>query len=110
MRPLIVLTTLPDPQAARQLGRALVEARLAACVSILAPCVSLYRWRGAVQEDSETPVLIKTTSECYAELETFLRQQHPYELPEIIALPIEQGLPEYLDWLTGETRSGRSEN
>lgn len=100
-----ILTTLPDPTTARQLARHLVEARLAACVNVLEGCTSVYRWQGAVEEASETVLVIKTAQERYPALETFLRQQHPYELPEIIALPIAQGLPEYLDWVRAETRA-----
>jgi len=105
MQALLILTTLPDPDTARQLARQLVEARLSACVNVLAPCTSVYRWQGQIQEETETPVLIKTMAERYAELETFLREHHPYELPEIVALPIEQGLPGYLDWVRTETRT-----
>lgn len=105
MQALLVLTTLPDQDAARQLARKLVEARLAACVNVLAPCTSVYRWEDRVQEDVETPLLIKTSADCYAALETFLLQNHPYELPEIVALPVVQGLPGYLDWVRAETRA-----
>lgn len=103
MQALLILTTLPDPDTARQLARQLVEARLAACVNVLAPCTSVYRWQAQVQEDAETPLLIKTSADRYAAVETFLVQHHPYELPEIIALPIVQGLAGYLDWVRAET-------
>lgn len=104
MQSLLVLTTLPDQTAARQLAGALLEMRLAACVNVLAPCTSLYRWQGEVREDGETPLLIKTSADRYDALETFLRQHHPYELPEIIALPVTRGLAGYLDWVSSETR------
>jgi periplasmic divalent cation tolerance protein len=65
----------------------------------------VYRWQGAVQHDEEHPVLIKTTRAAYAELEAQIRAHHPYELPEIIAVPIERGLPAYLDWVAAETAS-----
>ena len=100
---LLVLTNLPDRAAAEKLADALLERRLAACVNILSPCRSVYRWKGAVQHDEEHPMLIKTTQERYAELEQALRAGHPYELPEIIAVPIERGLPAYLDWVDAET-------
>lgn len=103
MQALLILTTLPDQDAARQLARQLVEARLAACVNVLAPCTSVYRWQGQIHEEAETHVLIKTMAERYTEVETFLREHHPYELPEIIALPIERGLPGYLEWVRAET-------
>jgi periplasmic divalent cation tolerance protein len=100
---LLVLSSLPDQAAAQQLARTLIERRLAACVSVLAPCTSVYRWQGVVEESAEVPVLIKTTAGRYAELESALRALHPYELPEIIAVPVLRGLPAYLDWVAGET-------
>ena len=100
---LLVLTNLPDRAAAERLADQLIAAQAAACVNILAPCRSVYRWKGTVQHDEEHPMLIKTTAERYAALEQALRAGHPYELPEIIAVPIERGLPAYLDWLAAET-------
>jgi periplasmic divalent cation tolerance protein len=105
MRKLLVYTNLPDRASAERLADLLVERRLAACVNILAPCRSVYRWKGAVQHDEEHPMLIKTTAERYGALEQALREGHPYELPEIIAVPIEGGLPAYLDWVTAETKA-----
>ena len=105
MHSLLVLTNLPDRAAAEQLASLLIEQRLAACVNILAPCRSVYRWKGVVQRDEEHPMLIKTTAERYPALEKALREGHPYELPEIIAVPIERGLPAYLDWVAAETRA-----
>jgi periplasmic divalent cation tolerance protein len=107
MSKLLVLTNLPDRAAAERLAESLVEKRLAACINILAPCRSVYRWKGVVQHDEEHPMLIKTSAERYAELETAIRGGHPYELPEIIAVPIERGLPAYLDWVAGETTAGK---
>ena len=103
MKPLLVLTNLPDRAAAESLAEALITERLAACVNILAPCRSVYRWQGSVQHDEEHPVLIKTTEERYAALEQAIRTRHPYELPEIVAVRIERGLAAYLDWLAAET-------
>jgi periplasmic divalent cation tolerance protein len=100
---LLVLFSLPDQAVAQQLARTLIDRRLAACVSVLAPCTSVYRWHGAVEEAAEVPVLAKTTASRYAELESALRELHPYELPEIIAVPVVRGLPAYLDWVAGET-------
>ena len=105
MHKLLVLTNLPDRASAERLADLLLEQRLAACVNILAPCRSVYRWKGAVQHDEEHPLLIKTSAERYGALEQALRQGHPYELPEIIAVPIEQGLPAYLDWVAAETKA-----
>jgi len=103
MKPLLVLTNLPDRAAAESLADALITEQLAACVNILAPCRSVYRWQGSVQHDEEHPMLIKTTEERYAALEQAIRTRHPYELPEIVAVRIERGLAAYLDWLAAET-------
>lgn len=100
---LLVLTNLPDRPTAEALARELVEARLAACVNILAPCHSVYRWQGSIETADEVPMLIKTSSERYLALEAAIRRRHPYELPEVIALPIREGLPEYLAWVADET-------
>lgn len=100
---LLVFTNLPDAAAARALAAALVEARLAACVNILAPCRSVYRWQGGIEEADEVPLLIKTTAARYAELEAAIRARHPYELPEIVAVPVAHGLPAYLAWVGAET-------
>ena len=105
MSALLVLTNLPDRAAAERLADMVVAKNLAACVNILAPCRSVYRWKGAVQHDEEHPMLIKTTQERYGALEQALREGHPYELPEIIAVPIERGLPAYLDWVAAETKA-----
>jgi len=102
---LIVLTTLPDQDAAENLGRQLVEARLAACVNVLSPCRSIYRWQGTLQLDGEVPLIIKTTADRYPELEKWIRQQHPYELPELVAVNIDIGLPAYLAWIAQETNN-----
>lgn len=101
---LLVLTNCPDQASADALAAALVELRLAACVNILAPCRSVYRWQGKVENAEEVPLLIKTTPERYVALEAEIRARHPYELPEIVALPIDRGLPAYLQWVSDETR------
>ena len=103
MSALLVLTNLPDRAAAEKLAASLIERRVAACVNILPPCRSVYRWQGTVQSDEEHPMLIKTTTERYAALEAAIREAHPYELPEIVALPVERGLPAYLSWIANET-------
>lgn len=105
---LLVITNLPDAYSAHALAGALIEARLSACVNILAPCRSVYRWQGKVEDAEEVPVLIKTTAARYAALEAAIRARHPYELPEIIAVPISQGLPEYLAWVAAETTESSS--
>ncbi len=101
---LLVITNLPDRAAAETLAKALVERRAAACVNVLAPCVSVYRWHGAVETAAEHPVFAKTTQDRYALLERVIRELHPYELPEIIAVPVALGLPAYLEWVEAETR------
>jgi len=103
MEPLLVLTNVPDRADAEKLAHALVETRAAACVNILAPCRSLYRWQGAVEAADELALLIKTTQAKYAEVEQLIRAQHPHEVPELIAIPITRGLPAYLAWLRRET-------
>ncbi len=103
MEPLLILTNMPDQDSAEELARALVESGAAACVNVLAACRSIYRWRGALETAAEIPLLIKTSGEHYPRVEAIVRAQHPYELPELIALPITNGLPAYLDWLVTET-------
>jgi len=100
---LLVVTNLPDAAIASQLALKIVEARAAACVNQLAPCVSTYRWQGKIETASEIPLLIKTTSAAYPRLEKLIREAHPYELPEIIVVPVTAGLPAYLSWVSDET-------
>lgn len=100
---LLVLTHLPHRDAAENLAHLLMEERVAACVNILGTCTSVYRWQGAVESAQEIPLLIKTTGARYAALEAVIRRLHPYELPEIIAVPLTQGLPGYLQWVEDET-------
>lgn len=102
---LLVLTTLPDLAHAQALAEILLQQRLAACINILSPCVSVYRWQGKVEQAQEVPVSIKTTAEGYAALEAAIRRYHPYELPEIIAVSVVHGLPAYLAWVATETTS-----
>lgn len=101
---LLVLTNLPDRAAAEAMAERLVQAHLAACVNLLAPCRSVYRWEGQVQSEEEHPLLVKTTTAAYPALEAAIRASHPHELPEIIAVPVERGLPAYLAWVDAATR------
>ena len=94
---MVVLCTFPDLDQARQIGAALVERQVAACVNILPGIESIYRWEGKVERAGEVLGLIKTTR--YPELEAAIRELHPYEVPEIVALPITTGLPAYLAWV-----------
>jgi len=86
----------------------MVEAGLAACVNILSPCRSVYRWQGNMQVDAEIPLLIKTSADRFPDLQAWIRQQHPYELPELVAVNIADGLPPYLDWIAQSTLTERS--
>jgi periplasmic divalent cation tolerance protein len=98
-RPLVVLTTCASPEEANSLAAALVEQRLAACVNTVSPVTSTYRWQGAVQQEQESLLVIKTTEERFAALEQAIRERSSYELPEVLALPIQTGSARYLDWL-----------
>jgi len=100
----LVISNLPDRASAEKLAHALVDKRLAACVNILSPCRSVYRWEGKIEDAEEFPMLIKTTRERYPALEAAIRAGHPYTVPEIIAIPLAGGLPAYLDWVESETR------
>jgi periplasmic divalent cation tolerance protein len=100
---LLVFTSAPDRTVAMRIAQALVDARLAACVNVLAGCTSVYRWEGAVETAEELPLIIKTRAGRYPEVEAAIRRLHPYELPEIVAVPVVHGLPEYLDWVAEGT-------
>jgi periplasmic divalent cation tolerance protein len=99
----VVLTTLPEDADATALGRALVEERLAACVNVLAPMESMYRWQGAVEQARERQLLIKTSRRRIVPLAARLRALHPYELPEFVVLAIADGSDAYLRWLGEST-------
>jgi periplasmic divalent cation tolerance protein len=105
MEAMLVITNLPDRDSARQLAERLLADRSAACVNILSPCESVYRWQGGIETAAEVPVLIKTLRAHYGKVEKTILQCHPYELPEIIAVPIAGGLPGYLEWLAAETNN-----
>ena len=100
----LVITNCPDEETANRIALAVVEAQLAACVNILPRVKTIYRWHGADESAVEVPVLIKNTAAAYPALEAAIRERHPYDVPEIIALPITAGLPAYLNWLVAETR------
>lgn len=104
MNVVLVITNLPNREAAIRLAEELVGARAAACVNVLAPCRSIYHWRGKTESAEEIPLMIKTTEEHYAEVEQLILTNHPYELPEIIRVPVTGGLPQYLKWITNETQ------
>ena len=103
MAVIAVLTNLPDSESAFNLAREVVHLRLAACANVLAPATSFYRWEGREEEAREVPVLMKSTDARYPDLEQAIKRLHPYSVPEIIAWPVERGLPEYLAWVEQET-------
>lgn len=102
--PLLVLTTMPDETSAKILARTLVSEKLAACINLLPQMTSIYEWKGVSEEGTEHLLLIKSTAEAYPGLEAAIRENHPYELPEIIATQISHGLPDYLNWIVERTQ------
>jgi periplasmic divalent cation tolerance protein len=96
---LLVLSTFGSAEEARRVGRILVDERLAACVNLLPPMESIYRWKGEVETATETLALLKTTEDTYWNFEKRLKELHSYEVPEIIAFPVNTGLPAYLRWV-----------
>lgn len=103
-QPLLVMTNCPDVAMAKALARRLVEHRLAACVNILPGVQSVYRWQGEIEEAAEVTLSIKTVGARYAELEKAIKLSHPYDVPEIIAIPIARGDVVYLQWIAEETK------
>lgn len=101
----MVITTVPDREEAEKLAQGILENRLAACVQ-LSEINSFFFWEGEIQQDDEVSLFIKTTIKRYAELESYIREYHPYDVPEIIQLPITGGSPEYLSWLDATTGEG----
>ncbi|MBI3403815.1 MAG: divalent-cation tolerance protein CutA [Acidobacteria bacterium] len=96
---------MPDDDRADALARTLVDERLAACVNVHSPMTSVYRWRGQVERERERQLVIKTTRDRLAAVETRLRALHPYELPEFIVVDADGGSAAYLQWVTDETKS-----
>jgi periplasmic divalent cation tolerance protein len=99
----LMLTTWPDDRDPGALAHTLVEERLAACVSVLAPMVSVYRWEGAVEQSSERQVIIKTTAAQVEAVAERLAGLHPYDVPEMLVLPISKGSEAYLRWMADST-------
>lgn len=104
---LMAITNAPDAETAQRIARTLVEERLAACVNVLAPCQSVYRWQGAVEEAQEIPLLIKTAQDRFAALQRRLTELHPYEVPELLSWRPTGGLPAYASWVIQQTRPSR---
>ena len=104
LEPILVMTNFPDKKGAVALAEALIAQHLAACVNVLSPCTSIYHWQGNVESVDEIPVLIKTLQQHYDQVEQLIKMMHPYELPEVIMVPILNGLPAYLQWIANETQ------
>jgi len=100
---LVVLCTCPDEATATGIATALLAAELAACVNCVAGIRSMYRWEGQIRNDAEVLLVIKTSAARFGALETLVRERHPYELPEIIALPVTAGSRDYLQWIRQAT-------
>lgn len=96
---LIAFCTCPDKETAEKIARRLVESNLAGCVNILPSITSVYAWKGQIESADECLLIIKLPASDYQSMETAIRSCHPYELPEIIAVPVQYGLPEYLNWI-----------
>jgi periplasmic divalent cation tolerance protein len=99
MSEIVILSTTDTPELARQIAASIVEAHEAACVNILPAIRSIYRWEGEVQDEGECLLLIKSTSERFEAVRSRIRQLHTYQIPEVIAMPITAGDPDYLAWL-----------
>jgi periplasmic divalent cation tolerance protein len=106
----LVLTTVSDNGRAESIAAALVEARLAACVNIHGPMVSVYRWKGAVERDSERQLVVKTIRRHVAAVEARIRALHDYELPELLIVPVESGSEAYLSWVLDNTKDTKGKN
>ncbi len=101
---LLVFTTLPSADKAAEVAKLLVEERLAACANLLPAVRSIYHWQGKLHDENEVLVLLKTRAEHLERLKLRILELHPYELPELLAVPVEAGYQPYLEWLAGETK------
>jgi len=105
---LVVITTTETKEDAERLAHLLVERDLAACVQLLPQITSIYRWQGRLEQAGESLLLIKTTRQAYPRLEAAIKENHPYQTPEIIALPVEAGADDYLSWLSASLNTERT--
>jgi periplasmic divalent cation tolerance protein len=104
MEVLVVSCTFPDRETAQRISRVAVENRLAACATLLSDAESIYRWNGRIETARETAVTFKTTQDRLAGLQAFLLEEHPYEVPEVVAWQVSGGAPAYLAWVEQSTR------
>ncbi len=100
----VVFITVPSRTVGQQIAQTLVGDRLVACVNIIGPISSVYRWKDAIEEDEEFLLVCKTTSQAFGAVADKVQSIHPYEVPEIVSLPIAEGLPAYLQWVTESTQ------
>ncbi len=100
---ILIFSTAPDAETAKRIARILVEEKLAACVSLMPAVQSIYRWEGKVEEAIEISLMIKTKRSSFASLSDQIKAIHPYDVPELVALPVIDGLPAYLNWVRDET-------
>jgi len=104
MSAIIIYCTCPDIEIADKISRSLIRQHMAACVNQINGVTSIYEWNGKIEHGNEVLLLIKSTMARFDAIETLIRQEHPYELPELVAVPITKGMPEYLDWITQCTK------
>jgi len=104
MEYVVILITCPDRDSGRKIAFGLVENRLAACVNIISGLNSIYYWQGKIEDDSEALLIVKTQGSLFEEVEKFVKENHPYTVPEIIALPVVKGSEDYLKWIKETTR------
>ena len=100
----VVLTTLPTRAKAREISKLLIQKKLVACVNLLGPAQSFFHWQGKLNQTQEYLLVLKTTARCFSRVRTFLEQNHPYQVPEIISLPIKKGNAPYLNWIRTSVR------
>ena len=103
METVLIISNFPNKKSAMLCAEALIDQRLAACVNVLSPCASVYHWQGKMESTDEVPSLIKTQRQHYDRVEQLIKMMQPYELPEVILVPIQNGLPAYLQWIAAET-------
>jgi len=101
---MVVFTTLPSPEKAAEIARTLVEERLVACANVLPAVRSIYKWQGKMQDENEVMLLLKTREEQLERLKLRILELHPYEVPEVLAIPVESGYRAYLEWIASETK------